>query len=346
MKRFYNDSTKGTKDNPIEINNDVSVLYAIPANAWYSFTCIKCKKLILRSFKCNRLEFYKSFLCGSCGREITMIQQLGVPHALQNKKCIVKMEYTNLNRYGKKRYMTFGSAEFKQNLFNKHGYKNYCNRKQIVKTLNDKFGGNGPFCSKEIKTRAIDSIIEKFGVDNVFKLKAFQEKSRKTMTNRYGVPYSGMSKELSDKANVTKLKLYGTINVTRKYDYYGVFFDSSWELAIWIYCIDHNIPIIRNPISFKYNGPDGEIHSYEPDFSIDGKLVEIKGDQYFKEDGTMHYPYMRLHHDSKELTYDEKKYMNDLYERKHQCGLSNGVEFWKESDCKKYIDYCNTKYPN
>lgn len=174
MKRFYNDSTKGTKDNPIEINNDVSVLYTIPANAWYSFTCIKCKKQILRSFKRNRLEFYKRFLCGSCGREITMIQRLGVPHVLQNKKCIAKMEYTNLNRYGKKRYMTFGSAEFKQNLFNKHGDKNYCNRKQIVKTLNDKFGGNSPFCSKEIKTRAIDSIIEKFGVDNVFKLKAFQ----------------------------------------------------------------------------------------------------------------------------------------------------------------------------
>ena len=66
------------------------------------------------------------------------------------------------------------------------------------------------------------------------------------MTNRYGVPYSGMSKELSDKTNITKLKLYGTINVTRKYDYYGVFFDSSWELAVWIYCIDNNIPIIRN----------------------------------------------------------------------------------------------------
>ena len=175
-----------------------------------------------------------------------MIQRLGVPHALQNKKCIAKMEYTNLNRYGKIRYMTFGSVEFKQNLFNKYGDRNYCNRTQIVKTLNDKFGGNSPFCSKEIKTRAIDSIIEKFGVDNVFKLKAFQEKSRKTMTNRYGVPYSGMSKELSDKANVTKLKLYGTINVTRKYDYYGVFFDSSWELAVWIYCIDNNIPIIRN----------------------------------------------------------------------------------------------------
>ena len=46
------------------------------------------------------------------------------------------------------------------------------------------------------------------------------------------------------------------------------------------------------------------------------------------------------------MTIEEKKYMDDLYERKHQCGIKHGVEFWKESDCKKYIDYCNTKYPN
>ena len=45
-------------------------------------------------------------------------------------------------------------------------------------------------------------------------------------------------------------------------------------------------------------------------------------------------------------TDNELEYLNDKTERKHQCGIKHGVEFWKESDCKKYIDYCNTKYPN
>ena len=46
-----------------------------------------------------------------------------------------------------------------------------------------------------------------------------------------------------------------------------------------------------------------------------------------------------------ELTPEEKEYMNDLYERKHRCGLVNGVLFWKEEDIIPYLQYCNIMYP-
>lgn len=36
-----------------------------------------------------------------------------------------------------------------------------------------------------------------------------------------------------------------------KYRYKGEVFDSSWELAYWIYCIDHNINITRKEYSNK-----------------------------------------------------------------------------------------------
>lgn len=53
-------------------------------------------------------------------------------------------------------------------------------------------------------------------------------------------------------------------------------FDSSWELYLWIYCKDHNIKIIREPIrlEFEFNGKK---YGYHPDFLIDGQLVELKG---------------------------------------------------------------------
>lgn len=54
-------------------------------------------------------------------------------------------------------------------------------------------------------------------------------------------------------------------------------FDSSWELAIWIYCKDHNISIEHNPCTFVYEY-DGKQHLYLVDFRINGKLVEVKGD--------------------------------------------------------------------
>ena len=98
---------------------------------------------------------------------------------------------------------------------------------------------------------------------------------------------------------------------------------------------------------FEYKDFENNFHKYIPDFSINGKLVEIKGSQFFNSDGSMRFPYnkKKVNGEWINMTIEEKKYMDDLYERKHQCGLSNGVEFWKESDCKKYIDYCNTKYP-
>ena len=47
-----------------------------------------------------------------------------------------------------------------------------------------------------------------------------------------------------------------------KYLYYGITFQSSWELAVWIYCIDHNIPIIRDPCMFEYKDFENSFHKY------------------------------------------------------------------------------------
>jgi hypothetical protein len=58
--------------------------------------------------------------------------------------------------------------------------------------------------------------------------------------------------------------------------YKGIFCDSSWELALVIYCIDHSIVIERNLASRTYIW-DGEIRKYLPDFIVDGSLVEVKG---------------------------------------------------------------------
>ena len=60
----------------------------------------------------------------------------------------------------------------------------------------------------------------------------------------------------------------------------------------------------------------------------------------------MYYPYTKKKVNGNwiELTPEQKSYYNDLYERKYQCGLANGVEYWKQSDCLKYIQYCENKF--
>ena len=41
---------------------------------------------------------------------------------------------------------------------------------------------------------------------------------------------------------------------------------------------------------------------------------------------------------------EDKKYMDDLYETKHQCGLANGVEFWSKKECEPFVKYVEDKY--
>lgn len=59
--------------------------------------------------------------------------------------------------------------------------------------------------------------------------------------------------------------------------YNGYWCDSTWELAYVIYCLDHDISILRNSQGFEYTF-EGKSHKYYPDFILeDGLYLEIKG---------------------------------------------------------------------
>jgi len=58
--------------------------------------------------------------------------------------------------------------------------------------------------------------------------------------------------------------------------YKGIFCDSSWELAVVIYCLENNIEIKRNTEMRNYIF-EGVNKNYLPDFYINGILTEIKG---------------------------------------------------------------------
>ena len=59
--------------------------------------------------------------------------------------------------------------------------------------------------------------------------------------------------------------------------YKGYYCDSSWELAVIIYWLDHNIQFNRCRETFDYIF-DNSIHKYHPDFILEtGEYVEVKG---------------------------------------------------------------------
>ena len=111
---------------------------------------------------------------------------------------------------------------------------------------------------------------------------------------------------------------------------YDLTFDSKWELAVFEHCKDRGLAVVYCPdIKIPYES-NGVKHIYQPDFLIEGRLYEVKGDQFFRKDGTMFCPYRK-----KGQTDEEYRLICDIYEAKHQCMLANGVRILRSADMGK-----------
>ncbi len=85
-------------------------------------------------------------------------------------------------------------------------------------------------------------------------------------------------KEIISKATKGKTGGYneGSVRSYRSGRYNNIWFDSSWELAYYLYITEHNINIKRNSKGFDYEY-EGKMHKYYPDFIVEGSYIEIKG---------------------------------------------------------------------
>lgn len=71
------------------------------------------------------------------------------------------------------------------------------------------------------------------------------------------------------------LNRYGVRGRCHYGTYKGFHCDSSYELAFVVYCLEHNIDIVRNKTGFKYEYNNQE-HFYYPDFIVNNEYIEIK----------------------------------------------------------------------
>lgn len=94
---------------------------------------------------------------------------------------------------------------------------------------------------------------------------------------------------------MNRIIVNGIEHYTQSYEYYknkkhkyhsekypGLTFDSKWEVNVYEFCKDNKIEVEYSPsISLKYEY-DGRTWAYHPDFLINGKIYEVKGDQFFR----------------------------------------------------------------
>ena len=118
-----------------------------------------------------------------------------------------------------------------------------------------------------------------------------------------------------------------------KYTYNKIKFDSSWEIAYYIWLKDHNIDFEYQPdISFEYEY-NNKKHRYYPDFLVEDEIQEIKGTHFFENcdsNNKMICPYNRD--------------LDDFIEAKHQCMIKNNIKII--TDCTEYLNYIKNTYGN
>ena len=106
-------------------------------------------------------------------------------------------------------------------------------------------------------------------------------------------------------------------------------FGSNWEFKVYDFLTENHIEFEYQPeISFEYEY-DGNKHTYHPDFLVNGKIYEIKGDQFFRINESTGKEEMYLPWKGN-LSDEEYEYKCGLYEAKHQCMIKNDVIILRE----------------
>lgn len=256
--------------------------------------------------------------CLTCGKQVPFLN-LRLGYKLHcNTKCARndnkiknKIENTMLKRHGVKSYTS--SKEFKTQAENtkllKYGDKNYNNREKFIETSVKNYNGVG-FSSQSIKEKFNNTMIKTYGVNYAMESNIIKKTHENNFMDKYGVRNPLQCKEIRDKTK-------------KKYFYDGINFDSSWEIAFYIYLSDHHIRFEYHPKLFEYYYPyDGKMHEYEVDFKLfNNTYIEIKNESLLEN------------------------MINNLTDKEHYkylCMIENGVNII--TDCTKYLNYINDNY--
>lgn len=232
------------------------------------------------------------------------------------------------------------------------GDKN-CTKKQrvneIKNTNKNKYGCEYSFQADTVKEKIKYTLQEKYGVDNPSKISNWAEKVKETNNKKYGADWFSQTNLWVDDVKITCNEKYGVdwwyqsdacrdslteccsqlgvenvsqspIIASKKYKaikYNDISFKSKAELKVYKFCIERNIKIEYEPIKLEYEDCFGYKHFYIPDFRINGKLYEIKGDHLWK-DGHLYFPFRNI--DEKQLSI-----IDERDKAKTQCMIDNDV---------------------
>ena len=272
-----------------------------------------------RCIKANDIRKSKELIYSSVAN--TNIERYGVANVLQAEEVKQKIKQTCLAVYGVD-----------------NPAKAECTKQKAEKTCLERYGVAHTTVVPEFRAKMKQTNLERYGGASAFSSQQVRDKSAATNLKKYGIKYQFDRPEIRAQIEQTNLSRYGVINpfqmsdfknkAWKKYIYNGIRFDSTWELALYIFAIDHGEPIVREPKRFKYTVAEKD-HYYTPDFLYKDEFVDVKGTHLIK-DGFIIDPYGHL--SEQELS------------AKNDCIIKNNIKLMTRKDIAFALDYINKQY--
>ena len=240
-----------------------------------------------------------------------------------------------------------GRKKCRQTMLQRYGVENAYQldsvKENIKKKNLEKYGVEYYSSTKECRLKVANTCIERYGNECYFGSAIGREKIKQTNLERSGCEYSWQREDTKNHIKETNLAKYGYESAMQnpeirkkaqaRYSYNGISFDSSWELAYFIWLTDNGVDFEYQPnVKIEYQH-EGKSHYYCPDFIVNGKMIEFKGNQFFENKDSsnkMINPYDRL--------------QDALYEAKHQCMIQNNVMILTDEIANEYVHYIEQKY--
>lgn len=203
--------------------------------------------------------------------------------------------------------------------------------------------------------KAVITLNNQYGVSNVSQISGVQDKVKKTSISKYDKPHYNQSDEYRNRIPEIRQKMtkkwvlfwnddntyVSTRRDTEEYNAnvgkweHELQMDSSWEIDLFVFCkLKNGLDVDYQPsliIPYEY---DGDIHSYHPDFIINGRIVEVKGDNFFRINESTSKEEMFCPWRKPNWSDDYYKWRCGREEAKHQCMLDNGIKILRNNDIK------------
>lgn len=278
----------------------------------------------------------------------TNLEKYGVTSYTKTPEFVNKMKHTKYLHYGNENYCAV--EKIRKTKLERYGDETYSNVEKCKETWNSKsknemnhivdlrkhtclerYGETSYTKTEECCIKTKQTKLERYGSENYNN----SEKNKKTCLERYGETSYIKTPEGKKKVKEGIYKNTGhrtSWACSEPYVYDGISFDSSWEVAFYIYHKDHNENIKRSDLSYEYEFENKKMNYY-PDFELNGDVIEIKGTHFFEGKDI-----------NKRMINPFGRSQDDLFEAKHQCMIRNNIKII--TDCSEFISYVYKKYGN